>query len=164
MLARLIAHDSFFAVKRVFGKLFQQRLGDELLRLDVDCEFDVMRFSDVHVLGAMKIFAKQLTRRARSFFGRVEIMLHEKLSGGEVELRQNSVSSQALNLSTLPPIKNREENKFSSRVKFGVVTPKDFSKSLIKRRASMPLSFSLSHRLLSPPFNPLSRKFVKSWE
>jgi uncharacterized membrane protein len=39
-------------------------------------------------------------------------MLHEKLSGGEVELRQNSVSSRPLNLSTPQPIKNREENKF----------------------------------------------------
>ena len=80
VFARLVADDSFFAVKRVLGKLFQQRFGDELLCLDVDREFDVVRFEDVHVLRAMEIFAKKLARGARSILGRVEIVLH-----GEVE-------------------------------------------------------------------------------
>src|SRR5436305_14821479 len=89
-------------------------------------------------------------------------MLHEKLTGGEVELKQNSVSSRPLNLSTPQPIKNREENKFSSRVEVWGCDSERFSKSLIKRRASMPLSFLrfsfccfpffLSHRLSIPPF------------
>src|SRR5205807_746978 len=88
MLARLIADDSFFAVKRMLGKLFEQRLCDQLLCLHVDCELNVMRLGDVHVLGAMKIFAKKLAGGARSFFRRVEIVLHEdveKLSGCDVE-------------------------------------------------------------------------------
>jgi hypothetical protein len=59
-------------------------------------------------------------------------------------------------------IKNREENKFSSRVEVWGCDSERFPKSLINRRASMPLSFLrfsfccflsfLSHRLLIPPF------------
>ena len=36
MLARLIADDSFFAVKRVLGKFFEQRIRDQLLRFDIN--------------------------------------------------------------------------------------------------------------------------------
>src|SRR6266404_7938877 len=78
MLARLIAHNSFFAVKRVLRKLFQQCFGDELLCLDVNRQFDVVRLGNGDVLGAMKIFAKHFARAARSFFGCVEIMLHDE--------------------------------------------------------------------------------------
>src|SRR5207253_10398786 len=93
-------------------RLFQECCSAELLCVDVDCQFDVVRLGAGDVLGAMSTFAKHFARGARSFFGCVEIMLHEQLSGGEVELRQNSVSSRPLNLSTPQPIKNREENKF----------------------------------------------------
>src|SRR5260370_21023336 len=80
VLARLVADNSLFTVKRVLGKLLEQRLGDEFLRLHVDREFDIVRLGDVHMLGAVKIFAKKIARRARSILGRIEIMLH-----GEVE-------------------------------------------------------------------------------
>jgi hypothetical protein len=38
-----------------------------------------VRLGDVHVLRAVKIFAKKIARRARSILGRVEIMLHGKV-------------------------------------------------------------------------------------
>src|SRR5438477_12170295 len=74
----------------------------------------------------------------------------------------SALSSQLLNLSTPQHKKTGRKINSPPGLKFGVVTPKDFPKPLIKRRASMPLSFLrfsfccflsfLSHRLLIPPF------------
>ena len=41
--ARLIADDSFFAVKRVLRKMAEQNFRDQILREHVDLEFDVVR-------------------------------------------------------------------------------------------------------------------------
>ena len=79
MVARLVADNSLFAVKRMFRELFQQCFSDQLLCLNVDREFDIVRLGDVDVLLAVKIFAKKIARRARSILGRVEIMLHGKV-------------------------------------------------------------------------------------
>src|ERR1700736_847670 len=79
MLARLVANGSFFAVESVLGKFLQERLSDELLRLDIDGELDVVRQRGVDVLRTIKIVAQQLSRFARSVLGRVEIMLHEEV-------------------------------------------------------------------------------------
>ena len=68
-------------------------------------------------------------------------------------------------MSSICALRKKTGRKINSPpgLKFGIVTPKDFPKSLIKRRASMPLSFLrfsfccflsfLSHRLLIPPFH-----------
>src|SRR5580765_541585 len=96
-------------------------------------------------------------------------MLH-----GEVEvLRRSTFFSTAQPLNCSGVKKPGGKTKFSSRVEvWGCDFEKNFPKSLIKRRPLMPFSFLrftlccfpffLSHRLLFPPFNPLSRKFVKS--
>src|SRR5256885_8232687 len=84
MLARLIANDSFFAIKRVLGKLSQQLLGNQLLRLNVDREFDVVREGSIDVLRTVKIFPKQFTSDTRGVLSGIEIMLHaevEEFSG-----------------------------------------------------------------------------------
>ena len=76
---------------------------------------------------------------------------------------QNSFSAQPLNFSTSQHKKKPGgKTKFSSRVEVWGCDSERFSKPLIKRRASMPLSFLrfsfccflsfLSHRLLIPPF------------
>ena len=68
--------------------------------------------------------------------------------------------------------KNREENKFSSRVEVRVVTPKAFG--AVDQAWGVNASFSslifslllffLRHRLI-PPFHPQhARNSVKSWE
>ena len=43
MIAGLISHDPFFAVKRVGRKFFEKQVADQLLRLNIDLEFDVVR-------------------------------------------------------------------------------------------------------------------------
>ena len=42
VFAGLIAHDSFFAIKCVLGKLFEKEFGNQLLRLNIDLEFDIV--------------------------------------------------------------------------------------------------------------------------
>src|SRR6266404_3363913 len=79
MLARLVADDSFLAVERMLGKLFQQFFRDQLLRFNVDGELDVVRGESVDVLRAMEILPKQLTGGARGGLGSIEIMLHEEV-------------------------------------------------------------------------------------
>src|SRR5437588_4966628 len=75
MLARLVADDSFFAIKRVLWKLLEQKIADQLLRLNVDREFDVVCERGVDVLRAMIILPNQFTGFARGAFGCVVIML-----------------------------------------------------------------------------------------
>src|SRR5580704_6314748 len=159
MITRLVAHDSFLAVKCVLGKFSQQRFGDQLLGLDIDRELDVVRQQGADVLRAIKIFAKQLAGLTRRFLSCIEIMLHteiEKLSCFA------ALSSQLLNVSTAQRIKKPGGKiNVSSRVEvWGCDFEMKFPKSLIKRRSLMPFSFLrfpfccfpffLSHRLYSP--------------
>src|ERR1700730_8272939 len=79
MVARLVADNSLFAIERVLGKLFEQLPGDEVLGLNVDREFDVVRERHIHVLRTMKALSKQVAGGASSVLGGVEIMLHEEV-------------------------------------------------------------------------------------
>jgi hypothetical protein len=75
----LVADDSLFAVKGMLGKLFEERLGDELLSFDVDLQLDVVGESSVDVLRAIKILPKQFAGFAGGVVGGIEIMLHEEV-------------------------------------------------------------------------------------
>jgi hypothetical protein len=123
MLACLIAHHAFFAVKRVLRKLLQQYLGDQFLGLNVDCEFDVMRGNGVDVLRAVKIFSKQLACLSGGVLGGIEIMLH---GHGEWLSCFVALSSQLLNVSTTQRKKTGRKINSPPGLKFGVVTPKRF--------------------------------------
>jgi hypothetical protein len=72
----LVSNDSFLAIKRVLGKLFQKRFANQLLRLDVDREFDVVRGESVDVLRAMEVFPKHYAGGSGCILGGIEIMLH----------------------------------------------------------------------------------------
>ena len=76
VFAGLIAHDSFFTVKRVLRKLFEKEPGNQLLCLNVDLELDIVCCDGIDPLWAPEIFPKQLAGRARGFFSCIEIMLH----------------------------------------------------------------------------------------
>ena len=58
MVAGLISHDPFFAVKRVRGKFFEKQFADQLLRLNIDLEFDVVRRESLDARLPLKIFAQ----------------------------------------------------------------------------------------------------------
>ena len=58
MVAGLISHDPFFAVKRVRGKFFEEQFADQLLRLNIDLQFDVVRRERLDALLLLKIFAQ----------------------------------------------------------------------------------------------------------
>src|ERR1044071_6421181 len=57
MIAGLISRDSFFAVERVRGKLFEKQFANQLLRPNIDLQFDVMRCDGLNALLLLKIFA-----------------------------------------------------------------------------------------------------------
>ena len=76
MIAGLIPHDTFLAVKRVGGKFIEKQFADQLLRLNIDLQFDVVRCDRVDALPLLKILSKQLSRCARGIFSCIEITLH----------------------------------------------------------------------------------------
>jgi hypothetical protein len=82
VLAGLITHNSFFAVKRVFGKFFEKQIGNQLLCLNIDFQLDIVRCDGIHPLRSSKIFAKQSSSCAPGFFSRIEIMLHIVILSG----------------------------------------------------------------------------------
>src|SRR2546423_2299885 len=79
MFYGLVAHDSFFAVKRMRGKFFEKQVANQFLRLNIDLQFHIMRRQNVDLLPPPKIVAKQFSRLARGFFGDIEIVLHRRL-------------------------------------------------------------------------------------
>ena len=79
MIAGLIPHDTFLAVKRVGGKFVEKQLADQFLPLNIDLQLDVVRRDRVDALALLKIFAQQLTRCARGILGCIEITLHQKI-------------------------------------------------------------------------------------
>src|SRR6266436_3866918 len=94
MIAGLIPHDTFLAVKRMSGKFVEKQFADQLLRLNIDLQFDVVRCHGVDALTLLKILAKQFSRFARGIFSCIEIPLHAEItshkeyqvpSGNEVE-------------------------------------------------------------------------------
>ena len=58
MITGLISRDSFFAVKRVGRKFFEKQFADQLLCLNVDFQFDVVRRERLDTLLPLKIFAQ----------------------------------------------------------------------------------------------------------
>jgi hypothetical protein len=79
MFCGLVAHDSFFAVKRVRGKFLEKQVSNQLLRLNIDLQFYIVRGYSVDLLPPLKIVPKQLSRFSRSLFGDIEIVLHQRL-------------------------------------------------------------------------------------
>ena len=69
VVARLVAHDSFFAIKRVLWEFFQERVGDQILRFDIDLELDVMRLGRIDPKRPLKMLAKQIASGAGRAFG-----------------------------------------------------------------------------------------------
>ena len=78
MLARLIANSPFFAVKRMMRKFFEQQVCNEVLRLHIDLEFDVVGLGYIDAQGPLKILAQEIARGAGRFHSRVEIMRHDE--------------------------------------------------------------------------------------
>src|ERR1043166_1577174 len=133
MIAGLIPHGTFFAVNRVGGKFVEKQFADQMLRLNIDLQFDVVRCDGVDVLPLLKILAKQLSRHARGIFSRIEITLHQKVEWLMVEKLsrarrqpQDSCSTQRLNLSTSHKKKTGRKIYSPPGLKLGVVTPKKF--------------------------------------
>ena len=87
MIARLVAHDSFFAIKRVLGKLFQERFGDQILSPHVDFQLDVVRRGRIDAERLLKVVPEHFARGAGGFDGRVEIMRHAGVVRIEIEDR-----------------------------------------------------------------------------
>ena len=65
MIARLVAHDSLFAIKRVFRKTLEQDFCDQVLGQDINLELDVMRGGSVDRERLCKICAEKFTSRLR---------------------------------------------------------------------------------------------------
>jgi hypothetical protein len=80
MIAGLIPHDTFFAVKRMSGKFVEKQFAYQPLRLNVDLQLDVVRRDRVNALPLLKILAKQLSRFARGIFSGIEITLHAEIT------------------------------------------------------------------------------------
>ncbi len=76
MIARLVADDSLFAIKRVLRKTLEQDFRDRVLGQDIDLELDVMRGGGVDHERLFKMRAEQFTGRLRRFFRHPEIMHH----------------------------------------------------------------------------------------
>src|SRR6266581_1891821 len=100
MIAGLIPHDTFLAVKRMSGKFVEKQFADQLLRLNIDFQFDVVRCHGVDALTLLKILAKQLSRFARGIFSCIEITLHEGLRRTKntkcpAEMKLNATPSNA---------------------------------------------------------------------
>ena len=58
MIAGLITHDAFFAVKRVGREFFEEQFANYLLRLNIDLQFDVVCCNGVNALPLLKIRAQ----------------------------------------------------------------------------------------------------------
>src|SRR3954451_7777383 len=78
VVAGLIADDSLFAVQRVGGKLGDQKIGNELLALDVDRQLDVVSFGRVDATWQIKILTQEFAGSARCLLGGVQVMRHSK--------------------------------------------------------------------------------------
>ena len=78
VIAFLVAHNSFFSVKRMLGKSVQERFGDQFLRPHIDFKFDVVRLGGINAERLLKILPEQLASGARGFDRCVEEMRHEK--------------------------------------------------------------------------------------
>src|SRR4051794_33711912 len=76
MFACLVADDSFFAVERMIREFLQKRFRDEVLRLNVDGEFDVVGESGVDPAWPAEIVAEQLARSARRFLCCIGVVSH----------------------------------------------------------------------------------------
>ena len=89
-LARLIATDAFLAVDRVVREACEEDPRDEVLRLHVECQLDVVRRELVDLAFGKKVFLQELARRARRFGGGFQIDRHgssvrEKNQGEKTE-------------------------------------------------------------------------------
>jgi hypothetical protein len=74
----LIADGPFLAVQRMMRKFFKQQLCNEILRLHIDLEFDVVGLGYIDAQGPLKILAQEISRGAGHFHSRVEIMRHDE--------------------------------------------------------------------------------------
>src|SRR5207249_11958521 len=126
----------------------------------------------IHPLALPKILAKQFSGRARRLLGGIEIVLHQTLRRTkrakctvENGVREAILSVRVILAGTVACItkKNREENKFSSRVEVRFVTPKK-SGAVNSAIGLVPFLFRcfflccflFSHRLI-PPFQSATR-------
>src|SRR5256885_15484353 len=76
----MVPPDAFLDVKRMAGEFGEKQFADQLLRLNIDLQFDVMRCHGVDALALLEILAKQLSRFARGIFSRIEITLHQRIT------------------------------------------------------------------------------------
>src|SRR5207249_135334 len=151
---------------------------DQMLRLNIDLQFDVVRCDGVDVLLLLKILAKQLSRHARGIFSRIEITLHRRdylaqrtqsAQGKTNDAARHRVVSGVLpiTLGFSPVLMTRKKTgrKIYSPpgLKLGVVTPKKFG-AVSPALGLMPLflrcfflcCFLFRHRLI-PPFQSATR-------
>ena len=117
IIARLVADDSFFAIKRVFRKTFEQHLRDQILGLNIDLEFDVVRSRGVDRERLLKMRAEQIAGRAGRFFRGLEIMCHR----GYVASCNLTDSARAAAKIFSATKKPGGENEFSSRVEVNMM-------------------------------------------
>ena len=71
MIARLVANDSFFAIKRMFRKTFEQDFRDQILRQNIDLELDVVRGRGVDRERFFKMRTEQFAGRSAPLLSRL---------------------------------------------------------------------------------------------
>ena len=76
VIALLIADDALFALKRVLWKTPKQHFADQILRLHIDLELDVVRQRRLHRERLLEARAEQIARGSGRFGGGGEIMDH----------------------------------------------------------------------------------------
>src|ERR1041385_5726934 len=76
VISLLIADDALFAIKGVLWKTPEQHFADQVLRLHIDLELDVVRQRRLHRERLLKVRAEQIARGSGRFGGGGEIMHH----------------------------------------------------------------------------------------
>ena len=77
MIARLVADDSFFAIKRVLRKTFEQDFCDQILGQHIDLELDVVRGRALTVSGCSKCARSNSPAARAASLRHLEIMHHD---------------------------------------------------------------------------------------
>src|SRR3954452_3155752 len=78
MVARLIADDTFLAVKSMARKFLQQQISNDLLAFDVDRQLNVVSFGGIDPAGQIEILTQKLARGACRLIGGLQVMPHSK--------------------------------------------------------------------------------------
>ena len=76
VIARLVAHDSFLAIKSVFRETLEQDLRDQILGQHIDLQLDIVRRRGLDGERLFEMGTKQFAGGAGGFFGYGEMWRH----------------------------------------------------------------------------------------